>query len=137
VAAPTYFSQQSYEDTGAFVPREGAKRFDSGWIAAPALRGLEAALAIHPPWRYERAAELAARCAELLRAEVEVVTPPGQSTLVSFRPSRDPGALVGSLHERGVIVRELPGRNLVRASCGWWTNEHDLQRLLDGVRAGA
>jgi hypothetical protein len=34
-----------------------------------------------------------------------------------------------------VIVRELPGRNLVRASCGWWTNEDDLQRLLAGIIA--
>jgi hypothetical protein len=33
----------------------------------------------------------------------------------------------------GSIVRELPGRNLVRASCGWWTNEDDLQRLVAGL----
>ena len=25
------------------------------------------------------------------------------------------------------------GRNLVRASCGWWTNDDDLQRLAKGV----
>jgi hypothetical protein len=30
-------------------------------------------------------------------------------------------------------VRELPGRNLIRASCGWWTNEDDLQRLVAGL----
>ena len=35
--------------------------------------------------------------------------------------------------ERGVIVRELPGHNLVRASCGWWTSEDDLRRLVDGL----
>jgi hypothetical protein len=40
---------------------------------------------------------------------------------------------VSTLHERGVVVRELPGRNLVRASVGWWTNEDDLQRLLVGL----
>jgi len=33
------------------------------------------------------------------------------------------------------MVRELPGRNLVRASCGWWTSEEDLQRLVDGIAA--
>jgi hypothetical protein len=32
-----------------------------------------------------------------------------------------------------VIVRELLGRNLVRASCGWWTSDDDLRRLADGV----
>jgi hypothetical protein len=40
---------------------------------------------------------------------------------------------VATLHEGGVIVRELPGRNLVRASCGWWTSEDDLRRLAAGL----
>jgi L-cysteine/cystine lyase len=129
VRAPSYMSQDSYKPSGAFVPKEGAKRFDTGWIPVPSLRGLLAALRLHPEWRYERAAEMAARCRELLEPHVDVVTPPGHSTLVSFRPNGDATELVASLHERGVIVRELPGRNLVRASCGWWTNEDDLQRL--------
>jgi L-cysteine/cystine lyase len=133
VKSPSYMSQDSYETSGEFVPKEGAKRFDSGWIPVPALRGLEAALATHPEWRYARAAEMAARCADLLASHADVVTPPGHSTLVSFRPNGDPAELVESLHAQGVIVRELPGRNLVRASCGWWTNEDDLQRLADGV----
>jgi hypothetical protein len=29
----------------------------------------------------------------------------------------------------------MPGLGLVRASCGWWTNEDDLQRLVEGIRA--
>ena len=66
---------------------------------------------------------------------MDVVTPAGQSTLVSFRPPGDPAALVAALGELGVIVRELPGRNLVRVSCGWWTSEDDLQRLTAGVAA--
>ena len=32
VKSPSYMSQDSYEVSGAFVPKEGAKRFDSGWI---------------------------------------------------------------------------------------------------------
>ena len=135
VAAPGYMAQSAYEPSGAFTPRDGAARFDSGWIGVPTLAGLVAALGTHPDWRYERAAEMAARCRELLAAHVEIVTPPGHSTLVSFRPPGDPTALVASLAERGVIVRELPGRNLVRASCGWWTNEDDLQRLTAGIEA--
>ena len=65
-ARPAYLAQSSYEPTGAFVPKEGAARFDSGWIGAPTLAGLVAALDTHPEWRYERAAEAAARCRELL-----------------------------------------------------------------------
>jgi L-cysteine/cystine lyase len=134
IAAPSYLAQTSYEPTGAFVAKEGAPRFDSGWLATPMLLGLDAALAAHPEWRYERAAEQAARCSQLLARHVEVVTPPGNSTLVSFRPNGDPTELVARLDEQGVIVRELPGRNLVRASCGWWTNEDDLQHLAAGIR---
>jgi L-cysteine/cystine lyase len=133
VSAPGYLGQQSYDATGAFVPKDGAARFDSGMIGTPTLAGLVAALGVHPDWRYERAAQVAARCAGLLSEHVEVVTPPGHSTLVSFRPRGDPTELVSRLLERRVVVRELPGRNLVRASCGWWTSEDDLQRLADGV----
>jgi L-cysteine/cystine lyase len=133
VTLPSAFSPQSYETDGSFVPKDGARRFDSGWIGAPALAGLEAALGVHPEWCYEAAAESAGRCRELLAPVVDVVTPPNHSTLVSFHPSGDPTALVAALGERGVIVRELPGRNLVRASCGWWTNDDDLRRLVDGV----
>jgi selenocysteine lyase/cysteine desulfurase len=135
VAMPSSFAQASYEDDGAFVAKEGAQRFDSGWIGPPALRGIVAALATHPEWRYERAAATAARCRELLSDVVDVVTPPGHSTLVSFRPNGDAAELVTSLYERGVVVRDLPGRNLVRASVGWWTSEDDLQRLV-AVLAG-
>jgi L-cysteine/cystine lyase len=133
VALPSAFSPLSHETDGSFAPKDGARRFDSGWIGAPALAGLETALGVHPDWRYEGAATAAARCRELLQPLVDVVTPPGHSTLVSFGPPSDPTELVATLGKRGVIVRELPGHNLVRASCGWWTSEDDLRRLVDGV----
>ena len=136
VALPTMYAQQSHVPDGSFVPKEGARRFDSGWMGGPLLAGLEAALGVHPDWRYDGAAAAAARCRELLEPLVEVVTPAGHSTLVAFRPPGDPTELVATLAERGVIVREIPGRNLVRASCGWWTSDDDLQRLADGVLGG-
>ena len=134
VATPGHFAAASYEPTGAFEPKPGALRFDAGWTAAPTLAGLVAALATHPDWHCERAAATAARCRELLAEIVDVVTPPGHSTLVSFRPHGDPTELVSKLRADGVIVRELPGRNLVRASVGWWTSEDDLERLAAGLR---
>jgi L-cysteine/cystine lyase len=133
IKTPSYFAQESYELSGAFVPKETSSRFDGGWIGVPALAGIVAALGVHPEWRYERAAEIASRCAELLSEHVEVVTPPGHSTLVSFRPLSDPEELVLRLRDQGVVVRELPGRNLVRASCGWWTSDGDLERLVFGL----
>jgi L-cysteine/cystine lyase len=133
VATPGHFAAASYEPSGAFEPRPGAARFDSGFTAGPTLAGLVAALGTHPDWRYERAAATAARCRELLEEIVDVVTPPGHSTLVSFRPQGDPTELVTKLHAEGVIARELPGRSLVRASVGWWTSEDDLERLAAGL----
>ncbi|HET8555913.1 MAG TPA: aminotransferase class V-fold PLP-dependent enzyme [Gaiellaceae bacterium] len=136
VALPGMYAQQSHAPDGSFVPKDGARRFDSGWMGGPLLAGLEAALGVHPEWRYDGAAAAAARCRTLLEPLVEVVTPAGHSTLVAFHPSGSPTELVATLAERGVVVREIPGRNLVRASCGWWTSDDDVQRLADGVLAG-
>ena len=63
-------------------------------------------------------------------ARVELVVPEAPSTLVAFRPEDDPAALVARLHEEGVHVRDIPGRGLVRVSCGWWTSDEDLDRLV-------
>ncbi len=134
VVLPSYFAQAAHEADGSYTASAGARRFDSGWISGPILSGLLASLACHPKWRYERAAEMAARCRELLEPLVEVVTPPGHSTLVSFRANGDPKELVTALDERGVIVRDIPGHSVVRVSCGWWTNEDDLERLAVGTR---
>jgi L-cysteine/cystine lyase len=133
VGLPGIYAQVSHEVDGSFVPRDGARRFDSGLTSGPLLAGLEAALGVHPEWRYEGAAAAATRCRELLQPLVDVVTPAGHSTLVAFRPAANPSDLVASLDERGVIVREIPGRNLVRASCGWWTSDDDLRKLADGL----
>jgi L-cysteine/cystine lyase len=83
--------------------------------------------------RFAHARAIAARCRELLAERgAEVVTEPGQATLVSFRTAESP-ALVERLAAAGVIVRDLPGTGLVRASCGFWTSEDDLARLVRGL----
>ena len=130
IALPSYFAQAEHEADGTFVPREGAERFDSGWVGGSSLVGLATALEIAPDWRFERAAEIAARCRAELGERFEVVTRPDQSGLVTFRPERDPPEVTATLREQGVIVRDIPGRDLVRVSCGYWTNEEDLDRLL-------
>src|SRR5438093_2542358 len=133
VALPSYFAQAEYEPDGAYAPREGAERFDSGWIGTPSLAGLSAALDLAPDWRFDHAAKIAAQCRSLLEERFDVLTKPEQAGLVTFRSATDPTDLVEQLRGDGVIVRELPGRNLVRVSCGWWTSEDDLERLLRGL----
>jgi L-cysteine/cystine lyase len=133
VGTPSYFSQDGYEPDGRFTPKPGAARFDPAWISPAFMAGVEAAIAARPEWAFERAAEAAARCRELLAERVEVVTEPKQATLVTFRPNGAADAVAASLLERGVIVRDLPGTGWVRASCGYWTSDEDLERLADAL----
>jgi len=133
VAAPTYMSAERFEEDGAYEPKAGAARFDAGYIGAVALAGLSAALDGAPDWRFERALETAARCRHLLGERFDVATAPGQSTLVAFSPDGEPAEVVQRLAEHGVVVREIPGSGLVRVSCGYWTSDADLERLLDAL----
>ena len=135
VAFPSYWAQASIEPDGAFVPRDNAERFDTGWIATPMLAGWEAALDVRPDWSFERAAEITEHCRRTLAGSCEVVGEPGQGTLVSFAPPGDPAEAAAQLYSHGVVVRDLPGTGWVRASCGWWTNEDDIERLVAGVAA--
>ncbi len=132
-----YPSAASYDlRTGEWEPKPGAARFDSGFAPASSLAGLEAALGDLPAGRHDRARALAERCRELLLASGrEVVTEAGQATLVSFTAPGDPAAIRAALYERKVVVRDLPGTNLLRASVGWWNDENDLERLVEGVVA--
>ena len=59
--------------------RDGAARFDPGWIPPASLAGLEAALGGLPEWRFERAPEIGGVCRERLAERVDVVTEPGHA----------------------------------------------------------
>jgi len=130
-----YPSAESYDIAeGTWVPRAGALRFDTTFTPASSLAGLEAALTGLPEGRFERAHALTEHCREqLLAAGYEVVTEPGQSTLVSFRVPGDTTEAVERLYEAGVVLRELPGTGLLRASVGWWNDESDVERLVSAL----
>jgi L-cysteine/cystine lyase len=132
-----YPGADSYDiAAGTWTPKDGARRFDPSFTPAASLAALEAALTDLPDGRFERAHELAQRCRELLLAEGhDVVTEPDQSTLVSFRFDGDAEAASTALYERRVVVRSLPGTNLLRASVGWWNDGSDLERLVEGLAA--
>jgi L-cysteine/cystine lyase len=135
VTAPSYFSQAEYARDGTFVPRDGASRFERNWWSLPTLAGVLAALDSRPAWAFDRAAETATHCRALLALRHEVIVPDVCSTLVAFRPGEDAAALVERLLGVGVHVREVPGRGLVRVSCGWWTSDDDLDRLVAALDA--
>jgi L-cysteine/cystine lyase len=136
LVSPSYFAQQSHRPDGSYEPQEGARRLEPGWWSQGALRGMLAALELRPEWWFERAWDAAERCRELLLPRVDVVTPTVRSTLVAFRPDdEEPAAVVSRLFDADVHVRELPGRGLVRVSCGWWTSDEDLDRLAAALDA--
>jgi L-cysteine/cystine lyase len=134
VALPTYMSQAAYDVEEGFTPKPGAPRFDSVWYAAGILAGLLAALEAPPEWRYERTPEIASHCrTRLLEAGYEVVTAPEQAGLISFAVEGDPAEAAARLYEAGVVVRDVPGTGWLRVSCGWWTSEEDVERLLSAL----
>jgi L-cysteine/cystine lyase len=136
VVTPSYFSQASYEPDGAFEPRPGAARFDPGWIPIAFLDGLQTAMDEAPDWRFDRAREMTDLCrSRLVEAGDDVVTEPGHGTLVSWRWAGDTKAAAERLAADGVLIRDLPGTDLLRASCGYWTDEDDITRLVAGLQA--
>ena len=134
-----YPSAETYDIAAAtWQPKEGALRYDPTFTPASSLVGLEAALAELPDGRFERARELAERCRELLLEQGhDVVTEAGQATLVTVRWPGDTAEAAAQLYTRGVIIRELPGTGLLRASVGWWNDGSDLERLAEGLAAVA
>jgi L-cysteine/cystine lyase len=133
VALPTYFSQDRHDETGAYTPKAGGARFDGGWIPTSSLAGLEAALGTVPHWAFHHAREVAARCWSLLSERFTVVTAPGQATLVSFVARGDAAEAAARLGRQEIAVRDMPGTGWLRVSCGWWTSDLDIERLLDAL----
>ncbi len=54
---------------------------------------------------------------------------------MSFLPRVPAADLVKALAERSVVVRDLPQQGWLRASCGFWTSEDDLERFEAGIAA--
>ena len=102
------------------LPRESLA-FSAASLAVLREADLAAVLARGPA--------LAAMLAEQLAAHGRTVAPRDHSTLVAFEDD-DPETTRDRLHDAGVVVRNLPGTPLVRASVGAWSSEDDLERLL-------
>jgi L-cysteine/cystine lyase len=130
ISKPSYFAQDGFEPDGSFTVRAGAARFDPGWIPPASLVGLEAALGGLPEWRFERAAKTARHARERLAEHVDLVTEPGQAGLISWRVEGDASEAAARAWKQGVVIRDLPGLNWLRASVGYWTSDEDIERLV-------
>ena len=114
--------------------KDTAERFDTPALPREAVALSLAAIELLESAGWEevqtRAAAQARRLADALRERGRAVRPRGATTLVSWE---DPYAeqTRDRLAAAGVVVRDLPGRALLRASVGAWNDEDDLARLLD------
>jgi L-cysteine/cystine lyase len=132
MAMPSYASWD-FEEGYTYKVREGAARFDPGWIAAASGVGLLESLAFAEEAgveRFDHARAQAQKLEGLLAERYEVITEADQATLVTWKAEGDSAAAVVRLAEAGVIVRDIPRLGWLRASCGFWTSEEDLERLV-------
>jgi L-cysteine/cystine lyase len=118
---------------------EDARRLDSPALSAETLATGLAAIELLERFGWQalhaRAGRLAERLCELLRERGRTVVARGPSTLVSFA-SADAEGERARLAERGVLLRDVPGRPWLRASVGAWNDERDLDRLLAALAPG-
>jgi L-cysteine/cystine lyase len=130
---PSYVALESGERAAELGTHPGARRFDlPGWASggvAWARASVDVLEEAGRTWVTERGPALAARLAELLAGRGIEVLPRGDSTLVTWRDT-DAAATVERLAAEGIIVRDLPGRDAVRASVGAWSTDEELERLV-------
>lgn len=115
------------------LPWDDARAYDTPALPAASLAHACAALDVlaDAGWDaiHAHSAALAERAAGALRERGREVLPRDRTTLVSWREP-DAEAAVARLAAVGVVVRSLPGEDLLRASFGGWNSADDLDRLL-------
>lgn len=131
--APGYVN---LEQPGAGIdaaPWDDARAYDTPALPAASLAQAAAALDVLDAAGWDavhaHAADLAATAADALRAAGRELLARDRTTLVTWREPDAPAA-VELLAAAGVVVRSLPGEDLVRASFGGWNDADDLDRLL-------
>jgi selenocysteine lyase/cysteine desulfurase len=135
-SGPTYVNLEDPSAGLSAVPRADAARHDA---PAQSLETTVAALAALDvlggagwPDVHERAAALAAALADALAQSGREVAARDRTTLVAWKDG-DPAATRLTLAEAGVLIRDLPGTGLLRASVGAWNDDSDIERLLSAL----
>lgn len=113
------------------------RRLDATTLSMTSMAGAIAALGWHRE-QVDRgalvAAEATARAvreglAGVARVKLAVVAAP--SPIVSFAvEGESPAAVTARLEAGGILVRSIPGYELVRASVGFWNDQEDVRRLV-------
>jgi selenocysteine lyase/cysteine desulfurase len=130
----TTFTDASAGLEGSF--KDTAARFDTPSLSretvALSLAAIELLEAVGWEHMQARAVASARRLADALRERGRTVMPRGATTLVSWEDAYAEDTR-NRLADAGIVVRDLPGRSLVRASVGAWNDDADLERLLNAI----
>ena len=132
-------SRRSRAPAGRLVrrARPGARASTPAGSAGRRSPGLSAALEVAPEWRFERAARdgraVPRRAGRALRGRHEAG--PGGARHVSAARRTRPSSSTRLARAAASIVREIPGRDLIRVSCGYWTSEDGPRPALDRPRS--
>jgi selenocysteine lyase/cysteine desulfurase len=115
------------------APHADARAYDTPALPAALLAHAAAALDVlgEAGWDalHAHAVDLASTAAEALREHGREVFARDRTTLVTWRePAAE--AVAARLAAAGVVIRSLPGEDLLRASFGGWSSADDLDRLL-------
>ena len=133
---PTYMNLEVPGAGLDAVPRRDAARHDTSAQSPESVAAALAALDVLNgfDWAdvHERAAGLAAQLGDALADRGREVAPRDSTTLVAWKDA-DPEGTRARLADAGVIIRDLPGTGLLRASVGAWNDEADLDRLLSAL----
>lgn len=131
--APTYENLAVPADGLDALPWPDARAHDTSALSAESAAAAVAAFDVldDAGWAavYERATSLAVHLGGRLADAGRRVAARGRSTLVSWSEA-DPNAARERLAAAGVIVRDLPGTDYLRASVGAWSDEDDVERLI-------
>ncbi len=115
---------------------DDARRYDTPSLSAEASAFAIAAYELLESFGWDavhaRGDELASELTLRLAERGHAVASRGNTTLVSWH-SDEPAAVKTRLADAGIVVRDLPGTDLLRASVGAWNDGHDIDRLLRAV----
>jgi L-cysteine/cystine lyase len=139
-AWPSYMTLAVKGRTLGFELHPGARRFDIGWLngtlASWSLAALDVLEDAGWDWVLERGPALADLFADMLREHGLEVIERDRTTLVTWRHPRAADEVSRLLAER-IVVRDIPGEELLRASVGAWSSEEELDRLAGLTAASA
>jgi L-cysteine/cystine lyase len=130
---PSYISFEDASQGFDSPLKADARRFDTPSLAREVVALSAAALAVLREADFDavlaRGPALAAELAERLADRGKTVAPRDHTTLVAWEDD-DPESTRERLAAQDIVIRNLPGTPLVRASVGAWSSEDDLDRLL-------